>query len=292
MNPVVFTGIVVTFNEEQHLAECLSALGFCSELIVVDLGSEDRSTEIALQFGARVVRHEWVPAVEHVREFAVAQARHQWIVFMDPDMIFPAHLAPMINNTIQNDPRLGAINIRYRNYFLGKPVKYGRWGGDRAYPAVFRQDAMEFPPIAHRGFQLRQGFSAVTLTGGEADLITHYWVDSLAHLFDKHKRYVRLEGPARYAIGERFSYLRLAIEVPYAVLSSLLLKRGILDGWVGVYLSFFNGWWTWNYLLSLRDYQQVMEKEGLARPGKPSKLLRALHKVAKKMGVARSKIIR
>jgi len=280
-NSVHFSAAVVTFNDDRHLEKCLAALSFCDELIVVDLGSKDQSVQIAAEFGARIIQHEWVPAVEYVRQFAVNQAKHLWIVFMDPDMIFPTHLIPTIRAKIQQDPSLGMIGIPCRNYFLGKPVKHGRWGGNVAYPAVFHKDAMEIRSVAHRGFRVRPGFNRITLRGTEADVIKHYWVDSLDHLYQKHSRYIPLEGPARYVDGERFSYWWLLFGVPWAVFSSLFLRRGFLDGRMGVYLSFFNGWWTWKYLLSLRDHQRKLEKEGLARPGngKLSRLLRMLYEL-------------
>jgi glycosyltransferase involved in cell wall biosynthesis len=257
MLSVSFSGIVVTFNDDRHLAECLAALRFCEELVVVDLGSTDTSAKVAEDFGARVVRHEWTPLPP--REFAVAQAKHQWIVFVDPDMIFPTHTVPLIRKEIREDPRLGIIWIPYRNYFLGKEVKYGRWGGNIAFPAVFRKGALGFQSAVHREIQSYAGFfNSIFLRGSEADIIKHYWADSFAHLYQKVRRYIPQEGSARYSDGERFSYLRLLFKIPYAVFSSLFLQSGILDGWRGVYLSFFCGWLIWKDLLSLRDYQRTL----------------------------------
>ena len=81
-------------------------------------------------------------------------------------------------------------------------------------------------------------------------------IGELEHLFQKHKRYIDLYGPTAYARGERYSILRLIIAVPSAVLSSLLIDLGILGGRTGIYLSFFNGWFVWKSLLSLRSYQR------------------------------------
>lgn len=260
--PIKFSGIVVTFNEERHLAECLAALSFCDELIVVDLGSTDRSTEIAAQFGARVIHHKWVPAVEYVREFAVNQAKNDWVIFMDPDLIFPAALVSRVCEQIVGKPLLGSVGIPYRNHFLGKPIRHGRWGGRVAYPAVFRRDAIELRAVVHRWFRFRPGFDTVRIGDSEAEMIKHYWADSIEHLYQKHRRYVSLEGKVRFDEGQRFSYWQLPVRVGLAVFSSLVLQRGFLDGKIGIYLSYFNGWWVLHYLLALRDYQRQIEKIG------------------------------
>jgi glycosyltransferase involved in cell wall biosynthesis len=53
--------VVICLNEERHLARCLAALtgvdrcGLDVEIVVADGGSTDRSREIALSYGARVV---------------------------------------------------------------------------------------------------------------------------------------------------------------------------------------------------------------------------------------------
>jgi len=41
------TGVVVTINENRRLEQCLESLRFCSQLVVIDLGSTDDSVRIA-----------------------------------------------------------------------------------------------------------------------------------------------------------------------------------------------------------------------------------------------------
>ena len=73
--PVRFTSIVVTYNEANRLRECLKSLSFCDQMLVVDLGSGDNSVEIAQEYGAEVLHHEWVPLVEKVWPIVVPLAR-------------------------------------------------------------------------------------------------------------------------------------------------------------------------------------------------------------------------
>ena len=48
------SAIVITKNERENIAQCIGALGFCDEIIVVDSDSSDGTVEIARDLGAKV----------------------------------------------------------------------------------------------------------------------------------------------------------------------------------------------------------------------------------------------
>ena len=255
--PIRFSGIVVAFNEEKHLPACLSSLSFCDELIVVDLGSTDGSLQIAADFGAKIVHHEWVPVIEHVRKFAVKQAENDWVVFIDPDMMFQTHLVPRICRIIEEEGKIGAITIPIRNYFLEKPLYHTRWGKLLYYPAVMHRNRINLLQFVHHGIQIREGFGCSTIGPGknEENVMCHYWVDSYAELIEKHMRYLQEEGESLYLKGKSFSWLCMLFSVPWEIGSSLILYKGIMGGKTGWFLSIFWGWYIIMCWLSLRDYQ-------------------------------------
>ena len=253
------SGVVVVLDEEKHLAECLTAIGFCDEIVVVDLGSTDRSRVIARQHGARIVEHPRVAAVELVRKFAVDQTRGAWIAFMDPDMIFPIQVTPRILDIMAADTKIGVIYLNYRNHFRGRPVRFGRWGGSLSYPALFRREAMDLLPYAHRGFRLRPGYESTTVGRGESETIVHHWIETPDQLCRRIERYTPLEGEARYAAGERFRVRGIIVGAPLNFLKSYLLQRGFLDGWRGLYLSWVSARLTVTFALALRDIQRRCE---------------------------------
>ena len=53
------SALVVARNEEVQLADCLSALTFADEIVVVLDRSTDRSAEIARQFTTRIIEGGW-----------------------------------------------------------------------------------------------------------------------------------------------------------------------------------------------------------------------------------------
>ena len=51
--------ILITLNEENNLSRCLKSVEWADEIVIVDCGSTDRSSEIAKEYGARFIHHDW-----------------------------------------------------------------------------------------------------------------------------------------------------------------------------------------------------------------------------------------
>jgi hypothetical protein len=80
------TACLIARNEEQNLPRALRSLsGVADEIVLTDTGSTDRTPQIAAEFGARVVRFEWCDDFSAARNFAVDQARGDWVLWLDAD---------------------------------------------------------------------------------------------------------------------------------------------------------------------------------------------------------------
>lgn len=85
MGESVLSGIVLTWNEEKHIRECLASMrGFVDELVVFDSGSTDGTVEYAQAAGARVVARQFDNYAAQ-RNAAMEAATGDWIFFMDAD---------------------------------------------------------------------------------------------------------------------------------------------------------------------------------------------------------------
>lgn len=84
MNRQTLSAVLITRNAANHLAECLASVTFCDEIVVVDSASEDATIEIARRYGARVVEAEW-RGFGPMKQFAVEQAAHDWVLCIDAD---------------------------------------------------------------------------------------------------------------------------------------------------------------------------------------------------------------
>ena len=77
---------MIVKNEEAMLQDCLlSVADIVNEMIVVDTGSSDNTTEIARKMGARVFFHKWNENFAEARNTALSHAKNPWILQLDAD---------------------------------------------------------------------------------------------------------------------------------------------------------------------------------------------------------------
>jgi tetratricopeptide (TPR) repeat protein len=94
-------------DEEQNLARALASIaGIADEIVVIDTGSKDSTVEIARKFGARVRHFQWCDDFSAARNFALDQARSQWILWMDADEELCASSVEEVRRSLQSDRSL------------------------------------------------------------------------------------------------------------------------------------------------------------------------------------------
>src|SRR6266545_4913896 len=77
---------LVTRNEEGSIGRALrSVAGVANEVIVVDTGSTDRTAEEAAALGAKVSQFPWGDDFAEARNYALDQARGDWVLWLNPD---------------------------------------------------------------------------------------------------------------------------------------------------------------------------------------------------------------
>ena len=248
------TGIVVTFNEEGRLKDCLSSLSFCSQLIVVDLGSTDNTVEIAFASNAEIIISKKVPIVEKIRSESVSHAANDWLVFIDPDEIFPSGAVKAILEIINTQVDVAVIALPWQFYFKGKALNTTIWGQKKHKRVIANKNRVEFKPLVHKGMFTLKGYREVLLPYCLDYQLSHYWIDSYTQLFEKHQRYLQFEGESLYAAGENFSWIKTCLSSIKSLLHNLIIFRGFQGGRAGIFLSFFYAYYRFMSFISLRNY--------------------------------------
>ncbi len=77
---------MIVKNEEKNIERALSwGKDIMWEQIVVDTGSTDRTVELAERLGAAVYHFDWIDDFSAAKNYAIDQAKGDWIVFLDAD---------------------------------------------------------------------------------------------------------------------------------------------------------------------------------------------------------------
>lgn len=95
--------VLATFNEEKNLPMCLASVkDLADEIVIVDGESTDKTSEIAKEFGARVIRTTNKPNFHINKQMGIDEAKMDWILQMDADEVVSAELAEEISKKIND----------------------------------------------------------------------------------------------------------------------------------------------------------------------------------------------
>lgn len=117
MDKVLISALVVAYNEEKYLDACLKQLLLCDELVVVDLGSKDKSLPIASQYATKIIKLPFIDLVESVHCQVIPQLKNNLVLIIDPDEILPDELFSEIKELIRKNNDFNQINVPWR-FFL------------------------------------------------------------------------------------------------------------------------------------------------------------------------------
>jgi len=82
--------VMIVKDEEKKIEKALSwAKDIAYEQIVIDTGSTDRTVELAEKLGAKVYHFEWINDFSAAKNFAMDQAKGNWIAILDADEYMP-----------------------------------------------------------------------------------------------------------------------------------------------------------------------------------------------------------
>jgi len=225
---------IITFNEESNIAAACASVAWADEIVVVDSNSTDQTRELALQSGARVITNPW-PGFGKQKQFAVDQARNEWILSLDADERVSEELQHSIAQ-LANQQLADGYLVPRRTFYQGRWIRGGGWYPDRQL-RLFKKTAGHWKDRhIHESVAMNPGSHVGTLRG---DLL-HYTSHNAAH---HHRmigeRYAPLAAQQMYEEGRRTSTLAVATAAPAAFVRSLVLKGGFRDGFAGFTIASF-----------------------------------------------------
>jgi len=120
--------IIPAYNEEKHIAKCLTALKYQQynhsyEIIVVDNNSSDKTSAIARKFQVKVVKElKQNPAA--ARNAGAQIAKGNILAFTDADVIVPPNWLTSIGKAFQTQPHIVALVGTYQFKHTTKLLKF------------------------------------------------------------------------------------------------------------------------------------------------------------------------
>ncbi len=223
---VPVSAVLITLNAAAQLGDCLRSLDFCDEVVVVDSGSDDGTVALAESHGARVIESEW-RGFGPQKQFAVSQARNEWVLCIDADERVSGILAASIMKAMKT-PDFGAYQFARCNRFMGRYLRHGEGYPDRSL-RLFRRDKARWSDDAVHE-KVLTNVAVGRLTG---DLL-HDSAESLDAYLSKQNRYTTIAAREALESGKRANLGKLLLSPLVRFVKFYFLRRGFLDGLPGL----------------------------------------------------------
>lgn len=218
--------VLIARDAAALLPACLASAAFADEIVVVDSGSADGTAEAARAAGARVVQQDWL-GFGRQKQYAVEQARNDWVLCLDADERLTPELAASIRGALQA-PVAPVYRMARRNRFLGRWLRHGEGYPDWSLRLFDRRHARWSDDAVHE--KLLHAASPALLAG---DLL-HDSADDLGRYLDKQNRYTALAAQQLFERGRRAGLAELVLSPLVRFLKFYVLRLGFLDGVPGL----------------------------------------------------------
>jgi glycosyltransferase involved in cell wall biosynthesis len=278
--------VILTYNEEKHLARCIDSLvGLVDDTFVVDCFSTDATVQIARAHNVQLLQREWI---NHSTQFNWALTKipsdTDWVLRIDADEIVSSELWNEIKSSLASvDQDIDGIYLNRRMSFQGSLIRYG---------GVFPVRVLRLFRFGKGECENRWMDEHIKVLGATLNFNGEIIDDSLNTLtwwIDKHNNYSSREvidllnyeykfmpsdSVAKLLGGGQVGFKRWIKENIYSNLPlgarafayffyRYVIRFGFLDGQAGASFHFLQGFW-YRYLVDLKllEVRRYMRQNG------------------------------
>lgn len=230
--------VVLTLNEQRHIADCLASLAWADARLVFDSFSSDDTLALARTAGADVAQSRFEnyaqqrnAALDYVAAHYAADA---WVFFVDADERCTPALAAEIR-AVLSSPEADAKpvwSVPRNNFLFGRLTKGAGWWPD-FQARLFHVGRVRFDPLRE--------VHEVALFDGERGFLhrelTHFNYDDVAQFHAKQRRYTEYDAGILFKQGIRPKPWNFLLQPLREFCRRFFSLRGYSDGLHGLHLS-------------------------------------------------------
>jgi glycosyltransferase involved in cell wall biosynthesis len=251
---------IITFNEEDKIGDCLKSLLWTDEIIVVDSHSTDRTREIALKLGAKVIERDW-PGHAEQKNFALEQCSHEWVISLDADERVSGELLDELRRLLA-DPgsyRLAdGYSMPRKVFYIDRWIEHCGW-----YPAPKTRLARK-SKSRWGGVNPHDSLQVDSRVGRLKGDIYHLSFDSIEDHFRTIDSFTRVGAAEAFKAGKRANILDITFRPLFTFVKMFFLKRGFLDGIPGFIACTLSGFHTFTKYRRLYELAEEGRETGSA----------------------------
>lgn len=251
--------VIVAQNEERTIGRVIDAAApLCSEIILVDSGSTDKTKEIAAQKGAQVIHQDWLGYARQ-KNFAMDLARMPWILSLDADEIITPQLQKEILELIDSPEMADFDGYKIpRVLYIGETaITHGGFYPDAQLRLVKKGKGKFGERLVHEAIKME---GPRRVLKNHMDHYSYKTIEDFAAAMDKYARLSAQEFFQKGNYAWRASVLNMSVNPGWTFFKRFFLRGGFLDGSLGLRLALIYSDYVRRKCLYLR--QLIKEKEG------------------------------
>ena len=230
-SPVTVSAIIVCFNEEDRIQDCLESVRWCDEIVVVDSYSTDRTPEICRRFADRFIQRPWTGYREQ-KEYAHSQATKEWVLLVDSDERVTNELREEVLDVLAKEAgRYSGYAVPRLVYYLDRWWRRGGWYPDYDV-RLFRRDRVSWGGS--------DPHEKILVNGPVRRLchpLHHYSYRNIEDHVERINRFTSISSKELRKEGCRWRLSDALLRPPVRFYRSYVLKRGFMDGFAGFYIA-------------------------------------------------------
>lgn len=244
------SAVIITLNEERIIAKTLQQLQWCDEVIIVDSYSTDKTVTICEQLGCKVFSRQF-DGYGSQKQFAVAQAKNDWVLCIDADEVLTNELVKELISVTKSDTPYAGFELPMNMFFLDKEFTHGR-ESNRYHLRLFNKQLGGFTSDkVHEGIKVNGPVKRLE------NKVLHHSYYSLTQYLEKFNRYTSLTAEMAHAKGKRKPLAVLLMALPFNFFKYYILERNFLNGKKGLYWSILGAYYHFTKYLKLEELQQA-----------------------------------
>lgn len=218
--------------------------------------STDKTIDIAKAAGVAVASFPFSHYVEPARSFGIQSAESDWVFILDADERITDELSNEIKQKISNQSSETQYKVPRKNIFGRQQwLKYGGWWPDYQVRFLNKKAFKSWPKRIH---------STPEITGETGFLenpILHYFHGDIEQMVNKTIIFEDIESDLLFEAKRPVSTLTFFRKFAGELFRRLIIKKGFMDGTIGIIESFYQAYSkTITYLFLYEKYHNTRKK--------------------------------
>ncbi|WP_027339412.1 glycosyltransferase [Halonatronum saccharophilum] len=225
--------LLLTYNEEENIKECLESVKWADEIVLVDSYSKDRTLELAKEYTDKVYQRSFDDFASQ-RNYGLDRIESDWVLVVDADERITSVLKEEINSVLK-EAKGDGYRVPRKNFFLGKWIKYCGWYPDHTL-RLFKSH-IRYSGKVHESPNLKRNIIDLQ------NSLIHYTYRDLAHYLNKINHYTTLDANEKYLKGKKKGIAYIIFRPLLEFIKKFIFKKGFLLGKQGFILSVLSSYY-------------------------------------------------